>query len=54
MSGRYEQIWLKSLLAMSNIKVFAMQDGWLAGHVIKTDYTDSYATHMDQKSNMDS
>ena len=30
--GRYNKIWLKSLCVMSNIKVFAMQDGRMDGH----------------------
>ena len=28
--GRYEEIWLNSLRVMSNVKLFATQDGWLA------------------------
>ena len=28
--GRYEKIWVNSLCVMSNVKVFAMQDIWMA------------------------
>ena len=39
---------------MSNLKVLAMQDGWMkgqwpAGWMNTTDYIDLYVTHMDQK-----
>ena len=50
--GRYEQIWLKSMRVMSNIKVFATQDKQMAsrstGRQNTTNYIDLYNTHMDQ------
>ena len=33
---------------MSNNKGFAMQDGWPAGQMNRTDYIGPYVTHMDQ------
>ena len=50
---RYEKMWLNTLHVMSNVKVFAMQDGWLAGRLAgwmnMTHYIDPYDTHMDKK-----
>ena len=44
--SRYEHIWLKSLSVMSNMKPFAIKDGWLG----TTDYMiHNYVTHIDQK-----
>ena len=47
--GRYEKRWLKSLCAMSNVKVFATQDNPPADPTNTTHYTDPHVTHMDQK-----
>ena len=48
-----EKEWSKSLFVMSNVIVFARQDGrpasWLTGGMNTTDYIDPYVTHMDQK-----
>ena len=46
--GRYTQILLNSLHVMSNVKVFATQDGWSASQTNMTHYIDLHDTHMDQ------
>ena len=43
--GRYKKNWLKSWCAMSNVKVFATQNGWTN----TTNSTDLYVTHMNQQ-----
>ena len=45
--GKYDKISLKSLHVMSIVKVFAMQDGWLAGWLKTTHNTDGHDTFMD-------
>ena len=61
--GRYQRIWLQSFFVISNIKVFATEDGRPDSHTMAsqpynsqpaswantTDYTDPYATHKDKK-----
>ena len=59
--GMHENICLKTLHVMSNIKLFATQDSQLACHssfkqasclarrMNITDLIDSYVTHLDQK-----
>ena len=46
--GRHEKIWLKSLCAITNIKVFAMQDGrtdiWQASRTSTTHYIEKKKT----------
>ena len=49
--GRYENTWPNSLLIMSNMKVFATQECWLADQPNTTDHIDPYDTHMYQKDN---
>ena len=43
---RYEQIWLNSLRAMSNIKVFTMQNGRPASRTNTTHYIESIYYYM--------
>ena len=48
-----KKIWLNSFHVMSNVKIFATQDGqrasWLAGQTNTIHHTDPYDTHMIQK-----
>ena len=46
--GRYDKIWLKSLRAVSNVKVLATQDGRTDGRTNTSHYINPYDTHMDQ------
>ena len=48
--GRCGKIFMKSLHVVSNIKVYATQDGWPADRTWLTT-NDPFVTHMDQKAN---
>ena len=51
--GTYERILLNTLHVKSNVKVFAMQYGQMAGWTNMTDYIVPYVIHMDEKFNFD-